>query len=191
MRSFAPSGNVGKYRRFVVVVRVCLVGVYWVGFVRHQDKLKEAALVDEEPEENLYEVLGIGHLGFNASPKQIKRAYQKMVLIHHPDKQGATGQAEEEDEDTDPRFLAIQNAWEILGDPKKRRGYDSTFDFDETIPTGEEVIESEEDFYEIFGPVFERNARFSQRKPVPLLGDASKGIKEVRKFYQFWHRFER
>jgi DnaJ-class molecular chaperone len=33
--------------------------------------------------ENLYEVLEIGHIGFNASEKDIRRAYQKMLLKHH------------------------------------------------------------------------------------------------------------
>lgn len=148
-------------------------------------------LTEEEPEENLYEVLGIGHIGFGASAKQIKKAYQKMVLIHHPDKKGMKNSDDAKNIEEDPKFLKIQHAWEILGNPKKRRGYDSTFDFDDSIPTGEETIDTEEDYFEIFSPVFERNARFSQKKPVPMLGNSSSPIEHVRKFYQFWNRFER
>lgn len=152
--------------------------------------------IEEAPEENLYEVLGIGHIGFNASFKQIKKAYQKQILIHHPDKK-AGGEKQkvvnsdgEEEERQDPVFLAIQKAWDILGNEKKRRGYDSTFEFDDSIPGGSETIETDEDFLELYGPVFERNGRFSQKKPVPMLGHTDTDVAAVRKFYQWWNRFE-
>ena len=38
-------------------------------------------------------------------------------------------------------FLTIQNAYAILSDPVKRRAYDSTNEFDDTIPTGREATE--------------------------------------------------
>jgi len=155
---------------------------------KHKDKV--AAAIEAEPEENLYEVLGLGHLGFNASFKQIKKAYQKQILIHHPDKKkGGKSEAEEKGE-SDPKFLAIQKAWDILGNEKKRRGYDSTFDFDDTVPSGSEVLSNDDEFYELYAPVFERNGRFSEKKPVPHLGDDKTNIAKVRGFYQFWSRFE-
>lgn len=50
-------------------------------------------------------------------------------------------------------------AYEILGDPRKRRSYDSV------DPTFSDVVppvstHSKENFYEVFGPVFRDNARF-------------------------------
>ena len=73
---------------------------------RHKDDV--AAAIEEEPEENLYEVLGLGHIGFNASQKQIKKAYQKMILKHHPDKKKGPKSEAEKNGETDPKWLAIQ-----------------------------------------------------------------------------------
>lgn len=42
------------------------------------------------------------------------------------------------------------------------------------------------DFYETFGPVFERNGRWSIKKPAPMLGDDSTDIQTVNNFYAFW-----
>ena len=64
-------------------------------------------------EKNLYEELG---LKTNATRSEIKSSYRSLVKQHHPD---AGGEKE--------RFLAIQNAWEILNDPLKKEQYDRNF----------------------------------------------------------------
>ncbi len=61
---------------------------------------------------NLYEELG---LNTNANKGEIKSSYRRLVKKHHPDTGG--------DKD---KFLAIQNAWEILNDPSKKEQYDKT-----------------------------------------------------------------
>ena len=64
-------------------------------------------------EKNLYEELGLNK---NATKSEIKSSYRSLVKRHHPD---AGGEKE--------RFLAIQNAWEILNDPIKKEQYDRNF----------------------------------------------------------------
>ena len=62
---------------------------------------------------NFYEELGVNT---NATKSEIKSSYRSLVKKHHPD---AGGEKE--------RFLAIQNAWETLNDPIKKKQYDSSF----------------------------------------------------------------
>jgi DnaJ-class molecular chaperone len=62
--------------------------------------------------QELYKLLGIER---SASATDIKRAYQKAALKHHPDKGG--------DEET---FKKIQQAYEVLSDDGKRKHYDMT-----------------------------------------------------------------
>ena len=66
------------------------------------------------PEQSLYEILGITK---DANAEEIKRAYRKLVQIHHPDKAGTSPEA------TD-RFALICKAYEILSDEEKRALYD-------------------------------------------------------------------
>ena len=61
---------------------------------------------------NPYEELG---LNYNASDSEIKKAYRKLAVKHHPDKGG--------DED---KFKKISNAYEILSNKDKRNQYDNT-----------------------------------------------------------------
>lgn len=149
---------------------------------------------------DLYTVLGLGRVSYNATPAQIKTAYRKAVLIYHPDKQSGRaateaatdkskkdeGSDDEDEEETDPKFLRVQLAGETLSDPVKRRAYDSQFNFDESFPT---KLKANQDFFEVFGKIFESNARFSEIKPVPKLGDADADDTDVLHFYEFWGDF--
>lgn len=49
---------------------------------------------------------------FNATDDDIRRAYRRMVLMHHPDKRKAKGEEVNTDEDY---FTCITKAYEILG----------------------------------------------------------------------------
>lgn len=62
-----------------------------------------------------YEVLGIAR---NCSGDEIKRAYRKMALKHHPDNaRGDKAEAEK-------KFKECAEAYEVLSDPEKRQRYD-------------------------------------------------------------------
>ena len=56
----------------------------------------------------------------NASEEDIKKAYRKLSLKYHPDKN-------ENDDFFANRFMEIQEAYEIIGDSGKRKNYDDQF----------------------------------------------------------------
>lgn len=134
----------------------------------------------------MYQQLGLADIGFNVTDDQIKKAYHRVLIEHHPDKTGKT--------ENDPNYLAVQKAFATLTDPQKKRAYDSQCDFDEWIPTGtEKLLENDgsgKSFYEVYGDVFKANARFSETQPVPELGGDDLDIDSVYSFYDFWHKFD-
>lgn len=133
-----------------------------------------------------YAVLGLPHLRYKATQKQIKAAHKAIVLKHHPDKRKAAGeQIVEGDNDY---FTCITKAIEILSDPVKRRAFDSVDPtFDNTVPSKSEGKES---FFEVFESVFDRNARWSNKKHVPKLGTLDSSFEDVDNFYSFWYNFD-
>lgn len=66
-----------------------------------------------------YETLGVPP---SASADEIRSAYRSQARLHHPDAQvergGAPSQASRH------RMAAVNKAWEVLGDPARRRRYD-------------------------------------------------------------------
>lgn len=129
-----------------------------------EDIEKEVLLMGD-----LYSILGIEHLTYEAKDSDIKSAYRKLALIYHPDKLG-----EQISESEKEIWLKIQNAYETLIDPVQRKKYDSALPFNDSIPAESEVIDiSEEAFYELFEAVFRRNSLFAKKKPVPNMGDKS------------------
>nr|AYN74440.1 heat shock protein [Acipenser oxyrinchus oxyrinchus] len=133
-----------------------------------------------------YAVFGLGHLRYKATQKQIKAAHKAMVLKHHPDKRKAAG--EKIVEGDNDYFTCITKAYEILSDPVKRRAFDSVDPtFDNAVPS---KSEGKENFFKVYAPVFERNARWTNKKYVPNLGDMSASFEEVDAFYSFWYNFD-
>ncbi|KAK2074376.1 hypothetical protein P8C59_008584 [Phyllachora maydis] len=62
-----------------------------------------------------YKILGVDK---NADEPTIKKAYRKLAIVHHPDKNPGDSAAE-------ARFKDISEAYETLSDPQKRARYDS------------------------------------------------------------------
>ncbi|MGE3558177.1 MAG: DnaJ domain-containing protein [Nitrospira sp.] len=63
---------------------------------------------------NYYQMLGVSR---DASDEDIKKAYRKLVFEHHPDRNP-------EKTESEARIREINVAYEIIGDPEKRRSYD-------------------------------------------------------------------
>ena len=145
-------------------------------------------LLESDPKEwkslDHYAVLGLSSRRYKATDYEIKIAHRKKVLKHHPDKKvGATGLSD------DAFFKCVAKSFEILSNPEKRRQFDSVDEGvdDDDVPTGKE---SPDRFYELWGPVFEREARFSKRTPVPSLGTKDSTKDEVDDFYNFFYDFD-
>ncbi len=58
-----------------------------------------------------YQILGVSR---NASIDEIKKAYRKLAHLYHPDKSGGD----------EKKFKEINEAYQVLSDPQKRRQYD-------------------------------------------------------------------
>lgn len=80
----------------------------------------------------------------NASPDEIKRAYRKLAMQHHPDKGG-----------DEKMFQQINEAYDTLKDPAKRQQYDN--------PQPQNININSQNFEDIFGAFFGNNFRQQRR----------------------------
>jgi molecular chaperone DnaJ len=141
-------------------------------------------------QKDYYQILGVAE---NASPQEIKKAYRRLAKKLHPDTNPDDPQAGE-------KFKEVNEANEVLSDPKKRKQYDDLrhfaqagygrggfqqgFDFEDimsqfgrrgaTAPGGHtfttEDLGGLGDLGDIFSHIFDRGGRFRQQRYGPQKG---------------------
>jgi molecular chaperone DnaJ len=94
-----------------------------------------------------YEVLGLAR---NATEAELKKAYRRLAMKYHPDRNPG-------DPDAEAAFKEVKEAWEILKDPRKRAAYDQFGHAGVGGPgggAGPGGFGPEDAFSDIFGEVF-------------------------------------
>ncbi|MFY9580175.1 MAG: molecular chaperone DnaJ [Gaiellaceae bacterium] len=112
----------------------------------------------------LYDTLGVKK---GSSADEVKKAYRKLAAKYHPDKNPGDATAEE-------KFKEVQNAYDVLSDPEKRKQYDRFGDangrtgFDPGNYNfgggGNFTINDLGDLGDIFGGLFNRGGTRTQRR---------------------------
>jgi molecular chaperone DnaJ len=124
--------------------------------------------------QDYYQALGVDK---KASPEEIKRAYRRMAIKYHPDKNPGNKEAE-------AKFKECAEAYEVLSDPDKRKQYDQ-YGHEGLRGTGMhdfsrmnvEDIFSMPGFEDFFGSVFGGGGRRGGRRGGPMRGyDLETGV---------------
>ncbi|XP_063826606.1 dnaJ homolog subfamily C member 21 [Ostrinia nubilalis] len=153
-----------------------------------------------------YEVLNVAK---EAGATEIKKAYRRMALQWHPDKNLDNLQEAKE------QFQLVQNAYEVLSDPQERAWYDnhreqllrgagSSYNDDSldvypyfTPSCYKGFGDDPQGFYGVYSEVFTKLAAEETDflddpedvNKIPKFGDSSTPYEEVHEFYAYWMSF--
>lgn len=98
-----------------------------------------------------YDVLGVSR---EASAEEIKKAYRKLALKYHPDKNPGDQEAEQ-------KFKQAAEAYDVLRDPDKRSRYDR-FGAEGLRGAGSRGFSNVEDIFSVFGDIFGGSSIFDE-----------------------------
>ncbi len=114
-----------------------------------------------------YKILGVDK---NTSKDDIKKAYRKLAIKYHPDKNPDDKQSEE-------KFKEVSEAYQVLSDPKKKSSYDmgGSFDFGDF----DDMFGGGINFNDIFGGFGRRPQQKPPRKGSSLRISVSVSLEEV------------
>lgn len=103
--------------------------------------------------QDYYAVLGIQR---SATSEEIKKAYRRLALQYHPDRNAGDKTAEE-------KFKEASEAYQVLSDPEKREVYDR-YGFEGLKGTGYRGFTGAADIFSTFGDLFEELLGFGTRR---------------------------
>lgn len=115
--------------------------------------------------ESYYELLGVSR---DASAENIKKAYRKLAMKYHPDRNP-------DDKEAEAKFKEAAEAYEVLSDLQKRQIYD-TYGKEGLRSSGYSGPGNNDDIFshinDMFGDIFGFGGRSRQRDPnAPVQGD--------------------
>lgn len=96
-----------------------------------------------------YEVLGVNK---NATDDELKKAYRKMAIKYHPDRQ--QGKSDAEKKEAEEKFKEAAEAYDVLSDPNKRARYDQFGFAGDQMGGGFGGGMSMDDIFSHFGDIF-------------------------------------
>jgi len=115
--------------------------------MEYRQLLQEAKLeLKKSKRKDYYKILGVEK---SANDDEIKKAYRKRAMVHHPDRHSSASEDEKKEHET--KFKEVGEAYAILSDEKKRRMYDSGQDLEDGGGHGFHDVDPNSIFQAFFG----------------------------------------
>uniref|UniRef100_A0A8D8JL34 DnaJ homolog subfamily C member 7 n=2 Tax=Culex pipiens TaxID=7175 RepID=A0A8D8JL34_CULPI len=106
--------------------------------------LKDAKLqLKKSKRKDYYKILGVPK---NATEDEIKKAYRKRALVHHPDRHANATEAEKKEQEK--KFKEVGEAYTVLSDANKKSRYDNGCDIEDLEQSGD--IDPQQMFRQFF-----------------------------------------